>query len=37
MHLRSFRVLNVTKLLTVFESFSSEAEALESFNSQDRA
>ena len=37
LHMRSFRVLNVTKLLTVFESYSSEAEALESFNSQDRA
>jgi anti-sigma B factor antagonist len=33
LHMRSFRVLNVTKLLTVFESFSSEAEAVESFNS----
>ena len=34
LHLRSFRVLNITKLLSVFESFSSEAEAIESFNNQ---
>jgi anti-sigma B factor antagonist len=37
LHLRSFRVLNVTKLLTVFESFSSEAEAIESFDKKDQA
>ena len=30
-HERAFRVLNITKLLTVFESFDSEAEALKSF------
>ena len=28
---RSFRVLNITKLLTVFETFDSEARAIESF------
>jgi len=31
LHLRSFEVLNVTKLLTVFETFDSEADALKSF------
>jgi hypothetical protein len=31
---RSFRVLNITKLLSVFESYSSEAEAIASFNNQ---
>lgn len=36
LHMRSFRVLNITKLLSVFESFSSEAEAVESFDKQDR-
>jgi anti-sigma B factor antagonist len=36
LHMRSFRVLNVTKLLSVFESFSSEEEAIESFDRQDR-
>ena len=30
-HLRSFEVLNVTKLLTVFETFDSEADAVKSF------
>jgi anti-anti-sigma regulatory factor len=33
LHLRSFRVLNITKLLTVFESYSSEEEAIQSFDS----
>jgi anti-sigma B factor antagonist len=28
---RSFRVLNITRLLTIFESFDSEADALRSF------
>jgi anti-sigma B factor antagonist len=37
LHVRSFRVLHITKLLTVFESFSSEAEAIESFDNKDRA
>ena len=31
LHLRSFEVLNVTKLLTVFEAFDSEEDALKSF------
>jgi anti-anti-sigma factor len=31
LHTRSYEVLNVTKLLSVFESFDSEAEALSSF------
>ena len=31
LHLRSFEVLNVTKLLTVFEAFDSEADAIKSF------
>ncbi|HYU77372.1 MAG TPA: STAS domain-containing protein, partial [Vicinamibacterales bacterium] len=31
LHYRSFRVLDVTKLLTVFETFDSEAEAMASF------
>jgi anti-sigma B factor antagonist len=30
-HERAFRVLNITKLLTVFESFDAEDEALKSF------
>jgi anti-sigma B factor antagonist len=32
LHMRSFRVLNITKLLTVFESFDSENDALNSFS-----
>jgi anti-sigma B factor antagonist len=31
LHPRSFRVLDITKLLTVFKSFDSEAEAIKSF------
>ena len=31
LHPRSFEVLHVTKLLTVFEAYDSEAEAIESF------
>ena len=31
LHLRSHEVLNVTKLLTVFEAFDSETEAVKSF------
>jgi anti-anti-sigma factor len=31
LHSRSYEVLNITKLLSVFESFSSEAEALKSY------
>jgi len=34
---RSFRVLNVTKLLTVIESFSSEASAIRSFGHRPEA
>jgi anti-sigma B factor antagonist len=33
LHARSHKVLNTTKLLTVFETFSSEADALKSFAS----
>jgi anti-sigma B factor antagonist len=32
LHLRTHRVLNITKLLTVFESFDSEADALRNFS-----
>jgi anti-sigma B factor antagonist len=32
LHTRSFRVLDITRLLTIIESFDSEAEALASFN-----
>src|SRR5215510_14997661 len=32
---RSFRVLDVTKLLTVFEAFESEADAIKSFSTKD--
>src|SRR6516225_786558 len=31
LHRRSHRVLNITKLLTIFESFDSEADAVRSF------
>ena len=31
LHPRSFRVLDITKILTVFESYDSEDEAVESF------
>lgn len=31
LHLRSYEVLHITKLLTVFEAFASEAEAVKSF------
>lgn len=31
MHQRSFRVLDITRLLTIFEAFDSEAKAIESF------
>ena len=31
LHPRSYEVLNITKLLTVFESFDSEVEAIRSF------
>lgn len=31
LHRRSFRVLDVTRLLTIIESFESEAEAIQSF------
>lgn len=31
-HRRSFEVLTITRLLTVFESFDSEAQAVESFS-----
>ena len=31
LHLRSHEVLNVTKLLTVFEAFDSESDAIKSF------
>jgi anti-sigma B factor antagonist len=31
LHHRSFRVLDVTRLLTIFQSFDSEEEAIESF------
>ena len=31
LHRRSFRVLNITKLLTVFEAYESEDEAVRSF------
>src|SRR5262245_4835269 len=31
LHSRSYRVLNVTKLLTVFESFATEEDALKTF------
>jgi anti-sigma B factor antagonist len=31
-HERPFRVLHITRLLSVFESFDSEAEAVQSFN-----
>ena len=32
LHLRTHRVLNITKLLTIFESFDSEADALRNFS-----
>jgi anti-sigma B factor antagonist len=32
LHVRTHRVLNITKLLTVFESFDSEADALRNFS-----
>jgi len=32
LHLRTHRVLNITKLLTIFESFDSEADALRTFS-----
>ena len=32
LHPRSFAVLNITKLLTIFESYDSEAEGLKSFS-----
>lgn len=31
LHRRSFRVLDITRLLSIFESFDSEAEAIDSF------
>lgn len=33
LHWRSHRVLNITKLLSIFESFDNEADAVKSFNS----
>jgi anti-sigma B factor antagonist len=35
LHERSFRVLDVTRLLTIFESFESEAEAIASFRERE--
>jgi anti-sigma B factor antagonist len=37
LHHRSFRVLDITRLLTIFESFDSEPQAIASFATQEPA
>jgi anti-sigma B factor antagonist len=37
LHRRSFRVLDVTRLLSIIESFESEAEAIQSFAAKPRS